>query len=245
MWYLDWQFWSAVAAFSALVLSQLPPLKSILKKGEIELKKQTSILIHHSIGTPNVNVFVSLKNVGGRAVNVNSIRIQLTRDGKELPILIATGYFADLNAQQTTMFTPFELGTGESWAHTINCHEKWDRSQRQKFRAISSKVRDTISDKLKQGPLPNGDLHEANAEQIKEIHEQFVNNFQWLQGEYSGLLQVMDSNDKVMLSDEFKFTIFESESNELKAGVEDYRYGYGIHLPISQKQQGIWIDLVG
>ena len=245
MWYLDWQFWSTFVAFLALALSQLPPLKSLLKRGKVELKKHTAILIHHSVGTPNVNIFVSLKNVGGRTTDVGSLQIQLKRNGEALPLLLATGYFSDLNAQATTMFTPFELRTEESWAHTVNFHEKWNRTQQQEFRAISSKVRDTISEKLKRGPLPNGELHEANIEQVEQIHEQFVRNFQWLPGEYSGSINVLDQSDKLILSDELKFTLFESESSELKAGVDDYRYGYGIYLPVSQKQHGIWIDLVG
>ncbi|WAG08742.1 hypothetical protein NRZ30_06690 [Aeromonas jandaei] len=244
MWYLDWQFWSTAVAFLALALSQMPPLKSLLKRGKVEIKKHTMILVHHSIGTPNVNIFVSLKNIGGRDLNVDALQVQLTRDGTELPLLTATGYFADFNSQAMTMFTPLELGSGQAWAHTVNFHAKWNRTQQQKFRAISSKVRDTINEKLKQGPLPNGELHEANLEQVEEIHSQFMNNFKWLPGEYSGLLNVFDSNNKIIMTDEFKFTIFESESNELKAGVDDYRYGYGIYLPISQKQQGIWIELV-
>ncbi|MEZ9740077.1 hypothetical protein AB4283_12810 [Vibrio splendidus] len=245
MWYSDWQFWSTVVACLALVLSQLPPLKSLLKRGKVELKKHTSILIHHSIGTPNVNIFISLKNVGGRTLNVGALQIKLVRDGAELPLLLATGYFSEMNSQTTTMFTPFELGSGESWGHTTNFHEKWNRTQQQKFRAISSKVRDTISDKLKSGPLPTGELHEANLEQVEEIHSQFASNFKWLPGEYSGVISALDSSGNVIMTDEFKFTIFESESNELRAGVDDYRYGYGIYLPISQKQQGIWIELVG
>ncbi|EOW9664389.1 hypothetical protein ACO14J_004523 [Vibrio parahaemolyticus] len=243
MWYSDWQFWSAIAAFGALVLSQLPPLGALLKKGKLEVKKHTSVLVHHAIGTPNLNLYVSLKNIGGRTTNIEKIQIRLTRDGAEFPVLVGSGYYSDMTTQQLTMFTPIDLGSGEKWSHTVNFHEKWNRTQQQKFRAMSSKVRDTINGKFVLDPQPVGGRHQAEPEQIEEIQNQFNSNFKWLPGEYKGCLEVLDSVGNLLIVDEFKFTLFETESNELKAASNDYRFGYGVHLPISDKQFGLSIEL--
>lgn len=234
---------SAIAAWMALVLSLLPYVKTKFIKGKIEIRKHTLIHIHHKIGTPNLGMYVSLKNIGGRTTNIEKIQIHLTRDGGEFPLLIGTGYFSDKAAQQATMFTPICLGSGEEWAHTVVFHEKWNRTQQQTFRSIASKVRDTINSKLFHDPQPTEGRPQAEPEQITEIEKQFQSNFKWLNGEYKGHLEVLDSDGKSLIKDKFNFTLFETESNELKAASKDYRFGYGIHLPISDKQNGLIIEL--
>jgi hypothetical protein len=242
MWIMDAKVWSAIAAWIALFLSLKPYLRALFRKGKIEISKHTSVCITHMIGTPNLSMYVSLKNIGGRTAHIKKIQIHLTRDGDELPILIGTGYFSDKLTQQLTMFTPIDLGSGEKWAHTVSFHEKWSRTQQQTFRALSSKVRDTINSKRFHEPEHVGH-HQAEDEQVKEIQDQFNSNFKWLNGEYKGHLVVLDSDDKPLIKDEFKFTIFETESDQLRDACYDYRFGFGVYLPPSHKQSGLIIEL--
>ena len=50
---LDWTFWSAVVAFLALVLSQLPPLHILFRRAKLDAEGHSQMRITHNIGNPN------------------------------------------------------------------------------------------------------------------------------------------------------------------------------------------------
>lgn len=242
MWYSDWQFWSAVVAFIALILSQLKPVKFWFQEGKLEFRKYKSFFIWHSVGSPQLHLFISLKNTGGQAVHIDRFEIELCRDSEHICNLATTGYISDSNSQNITLLTPIELKPDKTWAHTVVFDDKWNRSQQQKFRALASRFRDTINQKCRTTPLAEGEFHEADADDIQEIESFFNDNFKWFPGEYVGTLRIIGGKDEVLMIQKLSFTLFESESEELKSAKDDYKFGYGIYLGPSPKQNGIVIE---
>ncbi|MUK42751.1 hypothetical protein GNP61_14430 [Aliivibrio fischeri] len=93
-WYLDWQFWSSIAAFLALILSQFPPLRVLLRKGKLTVEKYGMMYVSHGIGCPHANLFLIFKNEGGKTINVHSIDMVLTRKNANGFVLKGTGYIS-------------------------------------------------------------------------------------------------------------------------------------------------------
>ncbi len=241
--YLDWQFWSTVAAFSALVLSQLPPLKLLFKKGVLTIEKHGTLFVHHTIGSPNMNLFVILKNIGGSNISVHSIDMNITRKNSDSFLLKGRGYAMNPSDYNFTMLTPFEVGPNKTWAHTINFSELWDRAKQKEYKAIYSNIRDTITEKNRVDPPGIGERHEADENDYKGICDLFEKNYKLIDGEYEAEILVKNKAGGIITRDLVKFTFFESELDELRLWLEDYKYGNSIHLPASLKQLGVFVEL--
>ncbi|GGI81932.1 hypothetical protein GCM10007978_19630 [Shewanella hanedai] len=241
--YLNWQFWSAATAFVALILSQLPPLKLLLKKGSLTIEKYGTLGISHSIGSPNVNLFVILKNIGGSSIGIHSIDMRIIRKNSAPFLLKGRGYALNPHDYNFTMFTPLEIGPNQTWAHTIGFSEPWDRTKQKEYKGLYANIRDTITDKHRETPLGIGERHEIDDDVYQNLCSFFDGNFQWTEGEYVAEILVKDKEDNIFAKDSVKFTVFESDSVELRTWTEDYKYGHGIHLPVSQKQTIVWVEL--
>jgi len=70
----------------------------------------------------------------------------------------------------------------------------------------------------------------------------FDENFIWKAEEYDIKISVITSNDRANINRNYRFTLFESESEELIKVKEDYKYGDGIHWD-SGKYTGIIIPI--
>src|SRR3972149_310835 len=90
--YLDWSFWAVIVAAVAIVLSQLPPVHLLIRRGKLDIEPYSRILITHKVGNPNVQAHLTLTNIGGRIVRVKGITLKIKRDGKEIAVLPAQNY---------------------------------------------------------------------------------------------------------------------------------------------------------
>jgi|SRR5450759_4086324 hypothetical protein len=78
--YFDWTFWTAVVAVLALVLSQFPPVRVLLRQTRLSMQPYDRLNVTHWLGNPNVNLHVQLVNTGGRPVRVRSLVLELSPD---------------------------------------------------------------------------------------------------------------------------------------------------------------------
>ena len=118
--YLNWSLWAVVVAAIAVVLSQIPPIKELLKKAKLDLEVYSKISITHKVGNPNLQLHLILSNIGGRNVRVKDINVSISSDGNFLATLPAQNYLQKQNDQSTLLFTTFSLKPGQEWAHITN-----------------------------------------------------------------------------------------------------------------------------
>ncbi len=150
--YADWQFWSAIAAVIAIVLSQLPPVRLWFRPRRLEVEVHSRVQITHKVGNPNLGMYVSVRNTGGRELRVRSLQISLSRDGTSLGSLPAQNYFETASSQSTVLFVPFSLKPGETWAHGTNFLHLFDRATEKLYRASESFLGAEIRRKLDARP---------------------------------------------------------------------------------------------
>ena len=73
---------------------------------------------------------------------------------------------------------------------------------------------------------PKADLVEADFQYVEPALKFFEEKFNWQAGEYE--MSVTITSDKAESERHYRYTIFESQSEELKALSNRYKYGDGI-----------------
>lgn len=241
--YLDWQFWSAVVALLALALSQLPPVLLWFRPRKLEVEVHSRALVGHKVGNTNFSSYVSVRNTGGRALRIHGMKVALTRDSKPLGQLPAQNYFETPSSQSTVLFVPFTLQPGEQWAHTTNFLQLFDRSTEQLYRQSESSLRSDIHRKLGQRSDTDKQPVVAEPELVQPFLDLFNRLFVWLPGEYVAELTVDVEPGSASFVKKYRFTLFESDSAELRSHVNDYKFGGGISYNID-RHAGLAVPLV-
>ena len=227
--YLDWTFWSTLVALIAIVLSQLPPIHLLLRPKRIEVEVNSRIHITHKVGNPNVGLHVSIKNGGGRELRIRSIGLHISRDGKQLMSMPAQNYFEKINDPTSTLFVPFSLKPNEYWSHVVNFLNFFERSTDKLYRESETALKNHIYESLKEVGEENKKPVKADEALVKPFTKLFERLFIWEPSEYIVELTVVTDPKSAMYAKKYRFTIYESDTEELKKYVNDYPYGAGIY----------------
>lgn len=232
--YLNWTFWAVVVSTTAIILSQLPPIHLLLRPRRIEVEVHSRVQVTHRAGNPNVGLVVSLTNSGGRNLRIRSINLELSRDGKPLANLPAQNYFETLSSTSTVLLVPFLLKPGESWAHGVNFLNFFDRHTEKHYRECLSALNTDIRQKVNARPKGSEEMVVADPKVVAPFLELFDKLFVWQTGEYVISLSVTTSPESASYSKMYRFTLYESDTDDLKKHTDDYKYGGGITFDIEQ-----------
>jgi hypothetical protein len=240
--YFDWQFWAAVVAMLALVLSQLPPVFLWFRPKKIDVEVNSRIQVTHKVGNPNIGMYVSLNNTGGRVLKIRSSQVQIWRDGNILCSLPAQNYFETPSATAPVLFVPFILRPGESWGRVINFLNFFDRSTERFYRESEALLLSDIRKKIEAKSKDDVSLAVAEPDLVVPFETLFEKLFIWTPGEYAIELVVDADPGSASFSSKYRFTLFESDSAELRSYAEDYKSGGGISYYFN-KHAGISVPL--
>jgi hypothetical protein len=246
-----WIFITGLAAVIALVLSQLPPLRDLLKRVRVTMQPYSTINITHFIGNPNVHLFVQLFNDGGRSVRIRSLELRLSADGVDL-VLPAQTYNRQDNASVNLLFVPFTIEAGKEWSGNVKFFVLWTRNEEQIAKEFIKDLRENIQTKLAaQRSLttyPPGTpastsapaaLVEADQPLVDHAIAFYERFNKWRASDYEATLTLTCEPARASATRRFRFTLFEADVEELKARTGQYKYGFGIYLE-SQNQQEVW-----
>lgn len=240
--YLDWTFWAVIIAACAMILSQLPPVLTWFKRARIEIELYSRIHITHKVGNPNTQLHIIINNIGGKTVRIKGASISLKRDGKELVIMSGQNYLQTPSDKTTVLFTPFYLKTKEEWAHLVNFLEFFSRPDEKFYRNAESQLKDNIQGK-RELPENKNKLIEADPQFVTPLIEMFQSKFIWQPGEYEARISIDTVPNEASIQKSYRFTLFESDSNELSKFKDAFKYGDGIYWN-SDQYPGIIVQIV-
>ncbi len=241
--YLDWQFWAAVVAGLALVLSQLPPVVLWFRPRRLEVEVHSRLQLTHKVGNPNIAMFVSVRNTGGRELRIRSISIAVTRDSVALSSFPAQHFFETSSSQSSVLFVPFALKPGETWAHPTSFLNLFDRATEKLYRQSESALLADIRKKLDLRPEEDKRPVEAEPELVMPFNATFQRLFVWHPGEYQVELNVAAEQGAASFKRKYRFTLYESDSAELRSHTEDYKFGGGLSYNVD-RHIGIFVPLL-
>lgn len=185
-----------------------------------------------------------LTNVGGRNVRIKDISISISRDNKYIVTLPALNYLQNQNDQNTLLFTTFTLKPNQEWAHITNYLNIFNREDEKKYQQIEGEM---IADYRRNKKLLENKKEGHEIEHPKELvdkaFEFFNSKFIWEPGEYNMKIDVKTSNDVANISKEYRFTVFESHTERLKAITEYYKLGGGVWYDPTKLQTSVILPI--
>ncbi|HKW01337.1 MAG TPA: hypothetical protein VJN96_16050 [Vicinamibacterales bacterium] len=239
--YLDWQFWAAIVALLALVLSQLPPVHLLLRRARLGVELYSRVQLFQKVGNPNVQLHVILSNLGGRPIRVRALTMQLRRNGQDLCTLPAQNYLPTPGSSQTVLFTPFSIKPNEEWANIVTFLNYFAREDEKKYRAAERAIKVDIAEKRK-ALVDDKVLVEADPRLVAPFTEMFAKWFIWKPGEYELRVNVKTDSDRSSVTKAYRFTLFESDSADLESDKDDFKSGDGIYWT-SGNHSGVLVQI--
>jgi len=231
--FLDWTFWAAVVAVLALVLSQLPPVRVLLRRTRLSMQPYDRLNVTHWLGNPNVNLHIQLLNTGGRTVRVRSLTLELSTDeGVKLSLPAQTFSRAD-GTPGTFLFVPFGLEPDKEWANFVGFFAPFNMTDERTSKQLIKELKSDIGVKLRdlsQEARDQKELVEGQAACVAKLQEFFRNHNKWGPGEYTATLKVQCTPDRGSQVRKFRFTLFEADVQELEERACRYKYGAGVYF---------------
>jgi hypothetical protein len=234
---------STVIALLALVLSQLPPLKYLLRGRRLRITVPELFSLSHLLGNVNIAIFLDLHNDGGSDITIARVDCLLTNsEGLRLD-LPAWTYFSRQTpppgqSQTELWFGRISLKPEGHWAETIRCFKLWSEDEQEKTNEIISKIREDINSKLPS--LPPKTLAHADNSLVEAARAFFEKKFPLSKGNYCMFIAALSDSDQVLAVRGFDLTLFESSIRSLRAHADDYKIGAGVYYPNADQSKMVF-----
>jgi hypothetical protein len=128
--------------------------------------------------------------------------------------------------------------TRENWNETVRCFRLWTEAEEEEANNLISQIKKDISSKF-----PSPTLVEADQKLIEVAVSFFKKNFDLRKGNYQLFIAALSEETSVLAVRGFDITLFESHIRTLEAHTEQYKYGFGIYIPLTDPTQNVWIRL--
>jgi len=231
----DAAFWSTVIALLALILSQLPPLRELLKHRELRIVVPETVSLYHFMGNLQISGFLALHNVGGRSITVQKVEcVLLDDDGHPLRLPAQTYWSRAQAASGQELFIGWiHLSPSEHWAESVHFYKVWSVQDEEDSAKIVTSIRDDITAKRAAATtyLPNSP--DADDKLAKDAKDFFEKHFNLTKGNYRLLIAAISEKTDVVAVRGFDFTLYDHHIRALRSVADDYKTGAGIYYPVS------------
>jgi hypothetical protein len=231
--YLDWTFWAFVVAALALLLSQVPPVRILLRRAALAVEPYDRLNVTHYLGNPNVDLHIQLRNTGGRAVRVRALSLAVTRDDGPAMTLPGQAFARQETPASQLILTPFVLEPGQEWANFVRFFVPFSTALERESKALIKDLRADIDAKLNARTpeaKARNEIVEADVASVEPLVAFFRRNRFWLPGEYSARLVATCEPPRASVTRRFRFTLFESDVQDLDERTSRYKYGAGVYF---------------
>lgn len=239
--YADWKFWSFVVSISAIVLSQLPPVLQWFKPRRLSIEVFSNIHLTHKFGNPNCQLHLLIANTGGRKLRITALNLNFTTAGGQSFVLPAANFFQKQTDKDTTLFTSFSLLPGEEWGHIVTFFPYLTRQDDKLVKGLISRLRNNIIVKRKALSSPAEDVR-ADDNFVVPFVDLLNKQFKWKADEYEMVVSVMTQPLARIPDQRYRFTIFESDEDDMRSVAEGYVFGYDIIVE-AQNNPGLFVRL--
>lgn len=227
-------FWSAIIAASALILSQFPPIPTILKGKQLQSGISKSSVIGHHMGRINFVSSISLHNTGAKDLWVAEIDgVIFTPSNKIIPLNAENYVLPEVNPA-TGVFFDLPLGyiplqPGEHWNKLIRLYEYTTEKTISHQHSIISQFQDDIGSKLRLMQMANQKMTiEVDSKLVEEAISFFKSQFKLEKGEHKLVIAFKSEDGSVLNKLGFRFILDGYHISILESHLANYRYGAGV-----------------
>lgn len=232
---------SLAVSVVAVILSQLPPLRTFISSAELDIDLNRNLQIRHIVGDIDLLPYVQISNSGSAPGVIGTIELVVTR--KDTPsfkkVLTAQSYFlkpTSVGLNQTPTAIPFgriAVPPHETWDTYAEFFETPSSARRIEIARMQSKVSEQIQDAIKMISPPNSKLAEISPELFSELSSNANARLKDFSiGEYILRARVLSTEVSQVLAEKcYTFAVYEGHISQLNAITEQYVYGAGIAYP--------------
>lgn len=226
----DLKFWAIVISIISLAFSTYPTIRNWWKGKMLRIEPQDAVMLSHKWGYTNINWALTLINPGGVTIRIKKIHIVLKKDG-EIFRAQARNFYRTSDAKTSSLYSSITLKPGEEVTHVFCFFDKLPRSEEKLIREIISQANHEFSK-----PIEGASGESFNFLQPRKLSKEITNkidaifktNFILKCGEYEISVHVQDENNNNLASRASRFTIFESDEQDLVSITERYPSGDGV-----------------
>ena len=237
---IDWKFWSLLVSAIALALSQLPPVHIMLRKANLDLEVFSRMHINQKIGNPILNMHLILRNLGGKPLRIKKMYTNIYRDGTKILTLPAQTYMANSKDNQNILLTSYILKPDDEWSYMTSFLNYFDRNEEREYRSAEINLKNEI--RRLRDDQPEETLIHADDSFVEPFNKIFEKKFQWFDGDYILEVVIETDNSKLNIIKRYRFTMFESLTNDFIKQKDVFTTGAGIYWD-SSDYVGTWIEL--
>lgn len=218
-----------VTSIIALILSQLPPIKTFFKRRKPVVTVGKIISLSHYIGRPEVQLYISISNDSHSNLKIRCIDIELTKLGQDKLKLPAFSIFEHLTGSTQRGFAPFTLKSDTEWSHTIKFYVPFSGTEEQRSKKIYYALKDDINQKLMENEdRPSNEklrLVEADGNLVDELNDIYVSKKYWENADYKLKLRIVTDSPSTTYENEYDFFLSPADIEFFDGLVERYKYG--------------------
>lgn len=240
--YSNWTFWAVAISVVALILSQLPPISMMLRKKKVVIEPYSIIALTHRVGNPNIRWTLGFRNEGGTTVRIKRVKCELIYNGASIIEMDSNNYFRQ-DDSKPMIFTGFSLRPDDEAFYDVHFFKMFDRFENRNFRVNVSALREDIEAKREANIVDERGVAEAEQSLVDPFIEMFNQKFSLNPGEYHIRIKTISEPSQAAPIQEYRFTLYESDSEELRKYVEDYKYGTGIYFDLPDKNTGVFVNI--
>lgn len=229
---------TAVVAVLALVLSQVPPLRSLFDRPEIKVNVGGSSFLSHHLGRIIMEIPISIRNLGSADETISRVEMVLRRqDDPNQPVeFLFDGdsivrarniKLCDLGApSDETTFIPVRIRANDEWGAMLVCRQRCSKDQVEKVQEIMSDARRHMAEtpvRLFQMNRPS--LPDYIVQAMKDHHKSRLGlskgTFELQVIAYNAAGVRVSEATRLIGIDESHLRMFDSQA-------ELYKYGFGV-----------------
>lgn len=228
-------------SITAIVLSQLPPLRTFISSPELSISLNKTLQVRHIVGDLDFLPYVQVSNTGGAPGVIGTIELIITR--RDTPtfkkVLTAQSYFlkpASVGLNQMPTAIPFgriAVPPRETWDTYAEFFETPSSARRIEMARMQSDVSKQVQDALRAMPQPNTKLAEISQDLFMDLSSNANARLKDFSiGEYMLMARVLPIEGTHALAEQcYTFAVYEGHISQLNAITEQYKYGAGIAFP--------------
>lgn len=239
---------SLFVAVAAVVLSQLPPIRSYFASASFQLSVGSTIYVEHTLGYIMLQPNVQLANGGDAQGKISSLKASLSGGhGVELSLL-GQYYIEPPNVVGIAeRIVPMQfMGTfvppGGKWEKHVRFFERLRDSDRLAF----ERTRRIVQNEINAAPIsPITNLREISDASFDAIAEKVNRKLApFAHGEFHLELEAHDDNGDLVAQSCYRFFLGDEQKHALDQITEGYRIGQSLLFP-PLTEVGVYADLHG
>jgi len=166
--------------------------------------------------------------------------LAVTRDDGPNAALPAQGFARTETPTAELILTPFVLERDQEWANFVHFFVPFSTADERESKRLTKDLRTDIVAKLRvQTPeaKARNELVEADPDRVEPLVAFFRAHRFWQPGEYSARLTVRCEPSRASVERRFRFTLFESDVQDLDERASRYKYGAGVYFTDAEQTE--------